>query len=86
MAELVTMSSKGQIVVPISMREGFNQGTPFAIFRMDDTVILKRVNVPSAKEAFAKIHKFGMEFARKKGMKESDVEGIIHEGRGIKSG
>ena len=88
MAELITMSSKGQIVIPKDLREelGFGKGISFAVFGKDDTLILKKVNVPSAREAFEKIHKFGVEFARKRGLKESDVEKIIHKGRGIKGG
>ena len=81
MTELVTMSSKGQIVIPKDLREelGFGKGISFAVFGKDDTLILKKVNVPSANEAFDKIHKWGLEFARKRGLKESDVEKIIHK-------
>lgn len=88
MTELVTMSSKGQIVIPKDLREqlSFGKGISFAVFGKDDTLILKKVNVPSAREVFEKIHKFGVEFARKRGLKESDVEKMIHKGRGIKSG
>jgi len=57
----------------------------FAIFGKDDTIILKKVNVPSAKEAFDRIHKWGVKFAKSRGLKESSVESIIHKGRGIKS-
>jgi len=88
MTELVTMSSKGQIVIPKGVREqlGFGKGASFAVFGRDDTLILKKVNVPSAKEAFEKVHKWGVQFAKNKGLKEKDVEGIIHKGRGVKSG
>ncbi len=88
MAELTTMSSKGQIVVPKDVREymGIKEGTTFAIFGRDDTLILKRVNVPTAKEAFEKIHKWGVEFAKKRSLKEEDVEKIIHKGRGLEGG
>lgn len=74
MAEIVTMSSKGQIVVPKELRKefGLETGTNFAIFGKDDTLILKKVNVPTAKEVFEKIHKWGTELAKKKGWKEED--------------
>ena len=86
MTDLTIMSSKGQVVVPKNLREelGLRNGTAFAVFGKDDTLILKKVNIPSAKEAFAKIHKFGTQFAKNKGLKESSVEDIIHKGRGIK--
>lgn len=88
MTELVVMSSKGQIVIPKDLREqlGFSRGASFAVFGRDDTLILKKVNVPSAKEVFEKLHKWGIEFAKKSGLKESDVEELVHKGRGIKSG
>jgi len=74
MAEMVTMSSKGQIVVPKGLRKefGLETGTNFAIFGKDDTLILKKVNVPTAKEVFEKVHKWGTELAKKKGWKEED--------------
>ncbi len=74
MAEMVTMSSKGQIVVPKGLRKefGLETGTNFAIFGKDDTLILKKVNVPTAKEVFEKVHKWGTALAKKKGWKEKD--------------
>ena len=74
MAEIITMSSKGQIVVPKDLRKefGFDTGTNFAIFGKDDTIILKKVNVPTAKEVFEKVHKWGTQLAKKKGWKEED--------------
>ena len=88
MAELITMSSKGQIVMPQEIREkmGFAKGSSFAVFGREDTLILKKVNVPSAEEAFAKIHKWGTSFAKDAGLLENDVEGRIHRGRGLKGG
>ena len=74
MAEIVTMSSKGQIVVPKDLRKefGFDTGTNFAIFGKDNTIILKKVNVPTAKEVFEKVHKWGTQLAKKKSWKEED--------------
>jgi len=87
MAGLAVMSSKGQIVVPKDLRNEMDlkSGTTFAIFGKEDTLILKKVNIPSAQEAFNKIHEFGVAFAKKKGIKESMVEKRIHAGREIKS-
>lgn len=88
MSELVKMSSKGQIVVPKDLREELDLGTgsSFVIFGKEDTLILKKVNVPSAKEAFEGINKWGTKLAKEKGWKEKDVMKMIHKGRGIKSG
>lgn len=87
MGELITMSSKGQVVIPKDVRKqlGIGTGTNFAIFGKDDTVILKKVEVPTAKEVFSKVHKWGTALAKKKEWKESEVMKKIHKGRGIKS-
>ena len=87
MSDIVTMSSKGQIVIPKNLREqlGLDIGTNFAIFGEEDTVVLKKVKVPTAKEAFEKLTKWGSNVAKKKGWKEEDVVKKIHEDRGIKS-
>ena len=87
MSEIITMSSKGQIVVPKGLREQLSlmTGTSFVIFGKDDTLVLKKVDVPTAQEAFAKIHNWGKKLANQKGWKEKEVMGIIHKGRGVKS-
>jgi antitoxin PrlF len=87
MSEIVTMSSKGQIVIPKSLRDhlDLDSGTSFVVFGKEDTLVLKKVNVPSAKDAFEEIHRWGVNMAKEKGWKESDLAGIIHKRRGVKS-
>ena len=74
MAGVVTMSSKGQIVVPKELREELriDSGTNFVIFGKDDTLILKKIEMPKAKEVFEKVHKWGTEMAKMRGWKEED--------------
>jgi AbrB family looped-hinge helix DNA binding protein len=47
MVELTKISSKGQIVIPLKIREklGINEGTTIAIDVTKDFVILKKVDV-----------------------------------------
>ena len=87
MSEIITMSSKGQIVVPKELREQLSlmTGTSFVIFGKDDTLVLRKVDVPTAEQAFAKIHAWGKKLASQKGWKESALMGTIHRGRGVKS-
>jgi AbrB family looped-hinge helix DNA binding protein len=87
MSEIITMSSKGQIVVPKGLREQLSliTGTSFVIFGKGDTLVLRKVDVPTAEQAFAKVHAWGKSIAGKKGWKENEVMGIIHKGRGVKS-
>lgn len=85
MSEIITMSSKGQIVVPKDIRDelGFETGSSFAVFGRDDTIILKKIEVPNAKEVFEKINKWGTSLAKEKNWKEKEVVKKIHKGRGI---
>lgn len=41
--DITKLSSKGQIVIPQSMREDLDVGTPFFVSRKDDLIILKTI-------------------------------------------
>jgi antitoxin PrlF len=71
---LTRLSSKGQIVIPKALREllGIKEGEVFALFGEDDTIILKRVDLPAGEELEALL-RWGAEHARKKGIKRKDV-------------
>jgi antitoxin PrlF len=71
---LTRMSSKGQIVIPKALREllGIKEGEVFALFGEDDTIIMKRVALPTGDELEA-ILRWGADYARKKGIKRKDV-------------
>ncbi len=79
---ITKMSSRGQIVVPKNLREamGISSGEVFALFGNSDTIILKRLDVPS-KSQFEKLMKWGQEFAEKKGIKREDVKKAIEASR-----
>ncbi len=88
MNEIIKMSSKGQIVVPKELREelDIDAGTSFAIYGKNDTIILKKINIPDLKKQFEELVKYGKQHAKKLGIKtEEDVVRMIHEARGIKS-
>lgn len=84
MTEIVTMSSKGQIVIPKSLRDqlDLDTGSNFAVYGRDDTLVLKRISVPDAKEAFMKLHEWGTKLAKEKGWTDTVVQ-KIHKGRGL---
>ncbi len=85
--ELTKMSSKGQIVIPKKIRDkfGIRPGENFAVFGRKDTIILKKVEVPSNLEAFEALVDWGVKFAKEKGIKEEDIERVIHKRRGVKA-
>ena len=86
MAEITKMSSRGQVVVPRALRETLkvSEGDTFAVFAAEDMIILKKIGVPTAEEAFEKLHAWGQEFAKKKRLSSKDVVARIHKGRGVK--
>ena len=76
------MSSKGQIVVPKSLRDalGLDVGELFAMFGDEDTIILKRIDVPSKKE-FDDILAWGEKYAKKKKITRKELEKAISDVR-----
>jgi AbrB family looped-hinge helix DNA binding protein len=84
--EITRMSSKGQVVIPKRIRDkfGLRPGESFAVFGRKDTIILKKLEIPSSLEAFEALVEWGVEFAKEKGIKEEDIERIIHKHRGIR--
>lgn len=83
--ELTTLSSKGQVVIPQSVRDELDlkEGETFAVVGKEDTILLKRVDLPSKKELFGKVHEWGVTFAKKKGLKEEELQSAIKRNRGL---
>ena len=78
MAEVVemgTVSSRGQISIPSDIRKGMGlkEGNKVLFLLSDDSLLVKKVSV----ESFAEITKPLKEAAKRVGMRESDVPGII---------
>ena len=89
MTEITKVSTKGQVVIPSGIRKelGLDIGTSVLVTRMEDFVLLKKINVPDVKREFQKLTKWGTKFSKEKGIKnEEDITRIIHKGRGLKSG
>ncbi|MBU2576467.1 MAG: hypothetical protein KKF50_01975 [Nanoarchaeota archaeon] len=87
--EMVKMSSKGQIVIPLGMRTEIcaSEGTMFAIVSGRDSIVLKKVAMPSKEELICElkeIAKEGTKRAQKLGIKEKDVLDLIHKARNNK--
>ena len=72
--QMTTTSPKGQVVIPQEIREqmSIESGTKFAVYGRGDTIIFKRVELPTVKD-FERLAKFGRAFASRKGIKEKDV-------------
>ena len=72
--QITTTSPKGQVVIPQEIREHMKieSGTKFAVYGRGDTIIFKKMELPTVKD-FEKLAKFGRAFAARKGIKERDV-------------
>ena len=71
--EITKMTSKGQVVIPRELREQakLKEGEKLLVYGDKETIILKKIVSP-VKE-FGKLVSFGKKFAKKKGIKKSDV-------------
>lgn len=80
--EITSMSSRGQVVIPLDVREqlGLKEGEKFIVVGEDDTVILKKITMPSFKN-FDKLLQKTQQFAKNKKITKSDVENAIKRAR-----
>jgi len=77
--ETVRMSSKGQVVIPLEIREEVHveEGTLFAVVGSHDTIILKRITTPSKDELIKELGSFAKKAKMKlqrKGFTEEDLQ------------
>ena len=80
--EIGTVSSRGQICIPNNIREdmGLEEGSKVLFVLADGSLLVKKVTIQS----FREITKPLKEAAKKAGMKESDIPGIVHIFKGKK--
>ncbi|MDI3474371.1 MAG: hypothetical protein PWQ79_1011 [Thermococcaceae archaeon] len=76
--EVVKVSSKGQIVIPKSLREklGIKEGEYLLIFSRGDVIVMKKLNID-----VEEILKEGEEAAKSLGVSEEDVAKAVREVR-----
>jgi len=79
------MSSKGQVVIPESIRKQLNlkAGTQFVVVGDKDVVILKNISPPSLAE-FDELIAKARKNAKEAGIKKSDIKDAILKVRGKK--
>ena len=79
------MSSKGQVVIPESLRQqlGLESGARFIVMGEDDVIILKTIQTPSMRDFDRMIAKARRQ-AKQAGMKRSDVAAAVSRVRATK--
>lgn len=80
--EVTSVSSRGQIVIPQNLRDrmGIHTGEKFVVIGEDDTIVLKKLEMPSF-SGIDKLLKKTRDFAKKNEIKESDVESAVKQAR-----
>ncbi len=83
---LTRLSAKGQLVIPSMIRRKMNlqEGTPFAVISKGDTILLKKVKMPTMAD-FDRLVAKGEKTMAKQGIRQEDVEGLVHKFRGVKA-
>ena len=80
--QIVTVSSKGQISLPVSIREhlSIDTGDKLVAYTSGDVIMLKTLKLPSAEEFEASLDE-AQKWAATVGYTENDVHDIIKSSR-----
>ncbi len=80
--EITSISSRGQIVIPQALRNKMriHEGEKFVVIGENNTIVLKKLEMPSF-SGVDKLLKKTRNFAKKKGIKISDVDEAIKHAR-----
>lgn len=83
---LTRMSAKGQLVIPSQVRRklGLTEGTPFAVATKGDVILLRKIKMPTIEDFDRLVAKAGRSAAAH-GIRQDDMDGIIHKHRGDKA-
>lgn len=84
--DVLSVSSKGQIVLPMEIRKKMDikTGSKLAAYAMGDTIMLKMINMPTERD-FKKSLDDAQRWAKEAGYEENDVEAIVKSYRKSKS-
>ena len=80
--QLVSVSSKGQIAIPVSYRKALSikEGSQLVIFSDGENIILKPVELSSKDRLPAALAK-ARNYAEKEGLTENDIKTAVKESR-----
>lgn len=76
------MSSRGQVVIPENVRAmvSASEGTLFAVVGSRDTIVLKKIGLPSKEALIKDLEKIAQEGRKRlesKGLRESDILSMV---------
>lgn len=89
--QITALSSRGQIVIPQSIRDRLclKEGERFAIAGSNNTIVLKKIDMPTKEQLICELDKIAKEGRKRleaKGIRnEQDIVDLIHKNRAIKN-
>ena len=80
--QIVSVSSKGQIAIPVNYRKALaiKEGSQLVIYSDGENIILKPIELPAEDKLLAALEK-AREYAEKEGLTENDIKMAIKETR-----
>lgn len=79
--EIASLSESGQIHLPKEIREGFKPKDKFAVVRLGDSIMLKKIEMPDMKEDFKFLLKESSEWSNNKKLTPQDLADAIKRSR-----
>jgi AbrB family looped-hinge helix DNA binding protein len=83
--EMVTVSSRGQIAIPASVRDRMEleKGSKLLVISEGDTILLRKIDESAVEASLEDVLKPMWAEAKESGVDEEDVEKLIHESSGV---
>ncbi|RRF89135.1 MAG: AbrB/MazE/SpoVT family DNA-binding domain-containing protein [Coriobacteriaceae bacterium] len=77
-ADVLTVSSKGQVMLPAKLRKelAIQSGDKLAVYASGDVIMLKKIQMPTAEEFRTRLDE-AREWAKSVGYQKSDVSDVI---------
>ncbi len=78
--DMTRLSQKGQIVIPSELRKQLRlkEGTKFLVMGIDDTIVLRRIQLSTERMRLKELLTLSREKAEKVGFTEREVDKLIH--------
>lgn len=83
--DMTRLSERGQIVIPNEMRKrmGLKEGTRFVVMGLDDTIVLRRLELSQEKIRLKKLLEKSRKKAKSVGFTEKEIEKLIQSVRKV---
>ena len=81
--EFTRLSEKGQVVIPNEMRKKMKlkDGTRFVVLGLDDTIVLRRVELSQERDRLKRLLGEARKKARTSGFSQREIERLIKSSR-----